>query len=74
MEGYKAQIPVTLWEGEFLVGRMAEEALLLGAGEGGGEVEVEEEGKVGVKPEIEVIGASGGSPTQTIQPMKVIMI
>ncbi len=41
---------------------------------GRGGVEVEEEGKVEVEPEIEVIGAAGGSPTQTIQPMKVIMI
>jgi hypothetical protein len=71
MEECMAQIQVALWEGELLVGRMAEVALLLGAGEGG--VEVEEEGKVEVEPEIEVIGAAGGSPTQTIQPMKVIM-
>ena len=72
MEECMARIQVALWEGELLVGRMAEEALLLGVGEGG--VEVEEEGKVEVEPEIEVIGAVGGSPTQTIQPMKVIMI
>ncbi len=44
------------------------------AGGRGRGVEVEEEGKVEVEPEIEVIGAAGGSPTQTIQPMKVIMI
>ena len=47
---------------------------IVAGGRGRGGVEVEEEGKVEVEPEIEVIGAAGGSPTQTIQPMKVIMI
>jgi hypothetical protein len=73
MEECKAWIQVTLFEGELLVERMPEDARLLGAGAGEG-VEVEEEGKVKVEAEMELIGADGGSPTQTIQQMKVIMI
>ena len=60
--------------GGLLLGKVAEEALLLGAGAGVG-VGVEEEGKFEVKAvDMELIGADGGSPTETIQPMKVIMI
>jgi hypothetical protein len=73
MEECKVQIQVTLWEGELMAGRMPEETLLLGVGSGAG-VEVEEGGKVEVEAVMEVIGADRGSPTQTIQTMKGIMI